>query len=559
MADRILTLNVGASKLLLAEFSVKGGRSPVLLNYGTAQLGESEPTSGMLGQAVRGILRERGIRPAPLMVALTGQMVFPRYVKLPAVGDDKLQQMVQYEVEQNVPFPLNEIIWNYQFIGDASTGEQSAMIVAAKVENVREITAEIAAAGLDPEVIDVAPMALYNCLRYNNPELSGSTVVVDIGARSTNLVFVEGEKIYSRCIPVAGNAITQEIAKVFGISFSEAEALKRERAFVSLGGVYAAADETDERISKIVRNVVTRLHAEISRSVNFYRSQQGGNAPTQLILTGGSSVLPQLDTFFRDKLNVEVGILNPFENVNFGSKVDKAQLEQDAFTMAECVGLALRRSMKCPLEINLMPPEITQQKTFNRRIPFLCLAALGVLGSLGVWTLYEHKMAETYTALHAEAESRLSKLEGKVKKFKVAQSAKAAVDEKAEGACRIIDDHTLWLKRILAIRRSADKFPGLWLKSVTVVGGDAKTPPTGLRIEGRIWKDSLDALKAKAEAKGDQRTVFEQFRDDFFKYDSFEKGDGVRIEGARDVGGYVSEFTILANFATGKDVEEKGR
>ena len=559
MADRILTLNLGASKLLLAEFSVKSGRSPVLLNYGTAQMGESEPAAGMLGQAIRGILRERGIRPAPLMAALSGQMVFPRYVKLPAVGNDKLQQMVQYEVEQNVPFPLNEIVWNYQFIGDASTGEQSAMIVAAKVEIVREMIAEIAAAGLDPEVIDVAPMALYNCLRYNNPELSGSAVVVDIGARSTNLVFVEGEKIYSRCVTVAGNAITQEIAKVFGISFSEAEALKRERAFVSLGGVYAAADETDERISKIVRNVVTRLHAEISRSINFYRSQQGGNAPTQLILTGGSSVLPQLETFFRDKLNVEVSILNPFENVNFGSRIDKAQLEQDAFTMAECVGLALRRSMKCPLEINLMPPEITQQKTFNRRIPFLCLAALGVLGSLGVWTLYEHKMAETYTALHAEAESRLSKLEGKVKKFKAAQSAKAAVDEKAEGACRVIDDHTLWQKRILAVRRSADKFPGLWIKSVTAVGGDEKTPPTGLRIEGRIWKDSLDALKAKAEAKGDKRTIFEQFRDDFFKYEMFEKRDGVRIEGTRDVGGYLAEFTILANFATGKDVEEKGK
>ena len=553
MADRILTLNVGASKLLLAEFSVRGGRSPVLLNYGTAPLGDADASAGALGQAVREILRRRGIRPAPLMVALSGQMVFPRYVKLPAVGDDKLQQMVQYEVEQNVPFPLNEIVWNYQFIGDASTGEQSAMIVAAKVESVREVAAGIAAAGLDPEVIDVAPMALYNCLRYNSPELSGSAVVVDIGARSTNLVFVEDDKIYSRCIPVAGNAITQEIAKVFDIPFAEAEALKRERAFVSLGGVYAAADETDERISKIVRNVVTRLHAEISRSVNFYRSQQGGSAPARLILTGGSAVLPQLDTFFRDKLNVEVAVLNPFENVNFGAKVDKARLEQDAFTMAECVGLALRRSMKCPLEINLMPPEIAQRKTFNRRIPFLCLAALGALGSLGVWTLYEHKMAETYTALHEQAEAGLAKLQGKEKKFKAAQSAKAAVDEKAEGACRLIDARTLWLKRIQAVRRCADKFPGLWIKSVAAVGGDGKTPPTGIRIEGRIWKDGLDARTK------DGRTVFEQFRDYLSKSDAFEEGEGVKIEGTRDVGGYVEEFTIQANFSGAKDAEEKGR
>ena len=104
---------------------------------------------------------------AKLMLALSGQVVFPRFVRLPAVGREKLLQMVQYEVEQNVPFPIDEIVWNHQFIGDDSSGEQCAMIVAAKIDSVREITDRVVEMGLEPEIVDVAPMALYNCLRFN--------------------------------------------------------------------------------------------------------------------------------------------------------------------------------------------------------------------------------------------------------------------------------------------------------------------------------------------------------------------------------------------------------
>ena len=438
MADRILTVNVGASKFLLAEFAVKSGKSPQLLNYGAGALGNNPDQEGGiapdLGMQMRAVMRERGIRPAPLMISLSGQMVFPRFVKLPAVSEDKLQQMVQYEVEQNVPFPLDEIVWNYQFLGDASSGEQAAMIVAAKVDSVREVTDSVTAAKLEPDLVDVAPMALYNCLKYNYPDLDGCTVLLDIGARSTNLIFVEDEKIYSRCIPVAGNAITSEIAKVFEISFAEAERLKAERAFVSLGGVYQAEDEIDEKISKIVRNVVTRLHAEISRSINFYRSQQGGSVPTRIILTGGSAVIPQLDYFFREKLQVEVEVLNPFNNLHISPRLNPKALEHDGFEMAECVGLALRRSMKCPVEINLMPPEITEQKSFQKRIPYLTLAAAGILCGLGLWIIYEKQISKNLDEQLEVAEQKYTKMNADAKRYDAAFSQQKEKVEDADAA-----------------------------------------------------------------------------------------------------------------------------
>jgi type IV pilus assembly protein PilM len=557
-SDRILALNVGASKIVLAEYIVKSGLPPELLNYGTAELGvdpENDTSAGVhLVAAIREVMKTHGIRPAPLMLSLSGQMVFPRFVRLPAVGEDKLLQMVKYEVEQNVPFPIDEIVWNHQFIGDDSSGEQSAMIVAAKIENVREITDRVLEVGLEPEIVDVAPMALYNCLRYNYSDLSGCTVLLDIGARSTNLIFVEDEKIYSRCIPVAGNAITQELAKSFQIPFAEAEALKRERAFVALGGVYATEDETAERISKIVRNVVTRLHAEVSRSVNFYRSQQGGSAPVRMLLTGGTSVLPHLDTFFREKLQVEIGYLNPFTNVGVGSRINREKAGTDAFVLAETVGLALRRSLACPVEINLMPPEIVKRKSFKKRIPFFGLAAAGVLLSLGIWTMYEKQMDQLYSFQNEQVASKLAACKTKEAHLVKVEKAKDVVQRKADAVRNVMLERTAWLKRVDAIRKSL--FDGMWLTELVPVK-DANGVVTGVRFVGRGWADKLKVIEEKAKVAGRTATAVEELRDRLKTQSVFSKeAQGVKIVGVKDVEAYLIEFTIEAALATAADPKD---
>ena len=551
-SDRILALNVGASKIVLAEFVVRSGRPPELINYGMSDMGiDPENDTGVgphLVPAIREIMKARGIRPAPLMLSLSGQMVFPRFVRLPAVAEDKLLQMVQYEVEQNVPFPMDEIVWNHQFIGDASSGEQCAMIVAAKIDSVREITDRVVEMGLEPEIVDVAPMALYNCLRYNYADLSGCTVVLDIGARSTNLIFLEDEKIYNRCIPVAGNAITQEMAKSFQIPFAEAEALKREQAFVSLGGVYATEDETAERISKVVRNVVTRLHAEISRSVNFYRSQQGGSAPVRMFLTGGSSVMPHLDTFFREKLQVEVAYLNPFMNVGLSNRISREKVGIDAFVLAETVGLALRRSLACPVEINLMPPEIVKRKSFKKRVPFFALAAAGILLSLGIWAMYAKQIAQLYLAQSAQVASALETRKADQGRLAKAEKAKDAVQRKAEVVRDVLAERTAWLKRVDAVRKSL--FDGVWLTELVPIK-DESGQVTGVRVVGRGWSDKLRAIEEKERAAGRSTTALEVLRDRMKTQSVFGKEPkDVRIVGQKDIEAYLIEFTIEATLAT---------
>lgn len=564
--DRMLTLNVGSGKIVLAEFKARSGQTPELLNYGMADLPQApEGSSGgngpALTAAIQKVMRERGIRPAPLSVALSGQLVFPRFVKLPAVTKDKLVQMVQYEVEQNVPFPLNEIVWNYQFIGSETGGEQSVMIVAARVESVREVTGAIVAAGLEPELVDVAPMALCNTLKFNHPDLTGCSIILDIGGRSTNLVFVEDDRIYSRCIPTAGNAITQELTRALSTDAATAELLKREKGFVSQGGVHVSEDEQVETISRVIRNVMTRLHAEISRSINFYRSQQGGSLPSRLILTGGSSVLPNLDQFFHEKLQIEVEYLNPFVNVGVGKKIDRQKAGTDAFVLGENVGLALRGSLQCPYEINLMPPEFLKAKTMKRRVPFLALAAVGVLMSMGIWGLYEQQMQKLYQRQQEQVADKLLQMQGEKKKLDAALKSRDAVKAKADEIRGVMASRSVWLKRIAAIKSCvADLFKqqeasarnGIWLVEISPF--KTAEGQTGIHIAGRGWTDLLHQIERKsAEAGGVSKTAIEQLRDELKQKPFFGEGvpvvaqiKGVKMvnDGVKEGEPYLTDFTI---------------
>jgi len=147
------------------------------------------------------------------------------------------------------------------------------VLLAIKSDIIEELNEGVESAELRTETVDVAPMALYNAVRYNEGDTEGCTMVVDIGARTTNLLFLEKNRVFSRSIPIAGNAITQSVAAEFNIPFLEADQLKRSKGFVALGGAYAEpGDEQQARVSKIIRNVMTRLHAEVARSINFYRS-----------------------------------------------------------------------------------------------------------------------------------------------------------------------------------------------------------------------------------------------------------------------------------------------
>ena len=258
MAKRYLTLDIGASAVKLAEF--EGGKGGLtLVNYGIAALAaplDAGNAGALLSPALLDIVREKGIKPGPVAISISGQMVFPRFASIAAAGGaEKFDQMIRFEIEQNIPFPIDEMICDRQVLGDNENGEKNVMIVAAKTDQVEDIAAAVRGAGFTPELVDVAPIAITNVLRYAGAAEDGCCVLLDIGSKTTSLVIADGDKLYNRSIPVAGNTITKEIASALGCTAEEAEAYKREAAYVALGGVVEDEDETRDRVSKVCRAV----------------------------------------------------------------------------------------------------------------------------------------------------------------------------------------------------------------------------------------------------------------------------------------------------------------
>ena len=422
MGKKILTLNIGASAIALAEYEI-GGRSAKLLRYGTAALAaplDAGNASTILAPALLQIVREKGIRPGRVAVSVSGQMAFPRVAAIPAAGgSERFESMVRIEIEQNIPFPIDEMVCDRQVLGDTETGDKSVLIVAAKTEQIEGITDALQSAGFSPEIVGVAPIATTNVLLANTDNDPSCKILLDIGAKTTSLVIVEGEKLFNRSIPVAGQAITKEIAQALGCTQDEAEQVKRENAYVSMGGVTEDEDETLDRISKVCRAVLTRIHAEISRSINYYRGQQQGSAPTRLYLTGGTSMLPQIADFFQDSLGIEVEYLNPFERIAVGPGVDASALETDGAVLAATAGLALQAGGQAALGINLMPPSILEAKAEVARIPFVAVGAAAFLAALGIW----------YVAASSDASATEEKFPAVTQKANAAKAAKAAVEE----------------------------------------------------------------------------------------------------------------------------------
>ena len=304
---RIISLNLGSQTLGLAQFEVQPHGGLVLLDYRLREILADPAGEGMrhaqMAAALHEMMNELQIKEGDVNFAVAGQSVFTRFVKLPLVEEEKVERIISFEAQQNVPFPINEVVWDYQLVGGGADEQIQVVLVAIKSDLLDGINEAVEGSGLRTSTVDVAPMALYNAFRYSYSDVSGCSLLVDIGARTTNLLFIEPGKIFSRSIPIGGGSITAAIAKEFGEPVPAAEARKKRDGFVSLGGAYAEPSDFDiARVSKIVRGTMTRLHAELMRSISHYRAQQQGNAPERVFLCGGSASMPYMREFFSRKI-----------------------------------------------------------------------------------------------------------------------------------------------------------------------------------------------------------------------------------------------------------------
>ena len=539
MAKRHLALDIGASSVKLAEYE-SGKGALTLVNYGVAALAaplDSGNAGAILSPAILEIVREKGIKPGPVSISVSGQMVFPRFASIAAAGgSDKFDQQVRFEIEQNIPFPIDEMICDRQVLGENENGETNVMIVAAKTDQIEDITSAVRGAGFTPEIVDVAPIALTNVLHATGGD-GECSVILDIGAKTTSLVIVDGEKLYNRSIPVAGNMITKDIASALGASPEDAEQFKREGAYVALGGVVEDEDETRDRVSKVCRAVMTRLHAEVSRSINFYRSQQGGSVPVKLYITGGTALLPQLDRFFSESLQLEVEYVNPFDVVGTGPKIDTEALESDGTLLPAVAGIAVHMAGLATFSINLLPPSLIKERADVARIPFVAIGAVAFIAAFALIMFAARRsaaMAEAEnSAVSAEA-SRLRSVESKVKDAVATEEREAA---KADMFKTLLLKRNLQVGKLMAIRTALGN--EMWIEKWE-----------GDRITVRGWADDLKTLVSRTKTGGSTAAQILEAR---IKGSPVVDPKSVKIESMTDVGKDAALKQIVVVVKFGKE------
>ncbi len=499
MADTQTTvaLNIGSQRIGMAVFEVSKTGGLVLKAYDSESIvADPSMDASRIAQtriAVGDLAQRLKVGKTKARYAISGQAVFTRFVKLPPLQDDNIEQLVTFEAQQVVPFPLNEVVWDYELIDGAT--DKEVVIVAIKGDALDEINNAVNDCGLGTAEVDVAPMALYNAFRstYGQPE--EPILLIDIGAKTSNLLYIEGKRFFTRSIAIGGASVTATIAKEYNIGFAEAEHQKIANGLVALGGGHTEQmDESVAALAMVIRNALSRLPAEIARTTNYYRSQHGGSAPRRVLLAGGGANLPYTLEFFQEKLNLPVEYFNPVRNVAIGKGVDTAVIQREGHLMGELVGLGLRGIGKSEINIDLVPLVVEQSRAADRRKPFLIAAAAVLIGGVAAWAALQNvaaSKAADQARTMAEQRDSLAPLKGQIDTLLKKEDAMRQI---ANAYTKAENDHAFWMD-LLAEVRGAFASDAVWLTDLEPVHGYDSAKALGPKTAQRKEKNGTSVVK----------------------------------------------------------------
>jgi type IV pilus assembly protein PilM len=413
---KTLVLDLGMQSLRIAEFSstesgglklLRGARRELMLD---PALDTSRPDQIRL--ALKDILKAWKITRSDVVCVLPAHTVFTRVVPLEVPGGSSSQvaAVVGFEAQQNIPFPLEEVVWDYVVMGNTPSGAVNVIFAAIKTDLLESLCDSVTSTGLNITAVLVAPLALHDAfLHASSATASETTLLLDMGSRTSNMIISAEGSFFSRSIPSGGLAVTSAIAKDIHAELDEAEKLKIARGSVALGaGFEQATDPIEANIARIARQTLLKTQADISRSLSYYRSNLGGNEPTLILLTGGMASLPYLAEFFNEKLQKKTSFFNPMEDIGVAESAHSF-LESNSNNLGELVGGALVLTSSPRTKINLLPPSVSKKRSFAKRIPYLAAAVLFFLASLGALYGFALQATSLTRASTATIEAQITK------------------------------------------------------------------------------------------------------------------------------------------------------
>ncbi len=297
--------------------------------------------SAAIVSAIREAVQEAGTRNRNVAVGVSGHSVIVKKVSLARQTRSELEDAIQWEAEQYIPFDVNEVHLDFQILDSSSESDQmDVLLVAAKKDLVDDYVQVIAEAGLKATCVDVAGFAVENTFEANYDVADDESIaLVNIGAQVVNINVVQrGVPAFTRDITVGGNQYTEEIQRSLSLGFSDAERVKLGESEES-----GTREVVPQEIDQAVRQVTEQVVDEIGRSLDFFAATSMDSQIERIVLCGGGAKVPGLDEAFSVRTGLEVERLDPLARMLPQERFDAAYLEEVGPTLGVGVGLAMRR------------------------------------------------------------------------------------------------------------------------------------------------------------------------------------------------------------------------
>lgn len=480
---RILALDFGASHVAAAVFAMSKAGQLLLEHYAVEEyaVGDDivEETSNRALARLAEKVRWRG----PCVIAVPAHLALVKVVSIPAVAPTQRSQVLAFEAAQSIPYPLGEVCWDSYYLG--TVGSEDRFVMAAiKAEAMAALCSSAAAVDLAPEEAMPGNMALWHAWRHQYGNATDSALLVDIGARSTQVVFAMQRSCFARTLPLGGNVITREIMAELDLEFSQAEALKVK----GLGGQMLATENpaAHARVTRAAATFGHRLQQELARAILGYARQPGAIEPTQILLTGGGAQGPELAAMLNRKLLLPVTHYDP--------RMKVAGATASGPSMVVLTGLAAAMLADETQPLNLLPATAQKAVSARKARPWwLAAAALLVLAVLPpAW--HFHVLARELRAENARLESRLEPLRVLLARNLENEAKLAALSKEIASLRRLAVSKTSWPAFFAGLQRDLASVGDVWLDRLLVIDGDVagqhsetgEASPLRLAVSGRL-------------------------------------------------------------------------
>ncbi|GEM_PF-4394067 len=359
--------------------------------------------------AIEELVNTKKVGSIPVVVSLMGHNALHKVFELPPIPKNKVAELVGFEARQQIPFDLEDVVWDYQVTSDFQPGEQVEIsLFAIKRDVIDDFLAVISEFNLNIDALQLNSLASYNFIAYEKPMDEKPVVMVDIGANNCEFIIVNKGKYYVRKLTVSGNNFSNLLSEKFKISFEEAQELKHSMA----------ESKQAEKLQRVLSPKWRDFVGELQRSLGYYKTIWRDLDLEKLFLVGGTANLAGFDDYLQNNLGFKAESINQTSVFDFAPSVAESDFQKKTAEMSAALGLALQGVGKVTASINLMPPALAQAKALKAKRPIIALSLVAFILSLVVsWVVVDRDLKQV-KKLKVKIDKALKKVSKVEKNYK---------------------------------------------------------------------------------------------------------------------------------------------